>query len=98
MMLDSKKELVVSDAGPLIQLTISGHLHILPRLYRIVIPDEVFEETQFYNDLPDAIEIAKAARSWLVVKPVKDRSKVRRLTRNQKLGKGKLRPSFSAMS
>jgi predicted nucleic acid-binding protein len=46
------------------------------------------EETQYYYDLPDAIEIAKATSSWLTVKGVGNRSEVRRLTRNQKLGKG----------
>jgi predicted nucleic acid-binding protein len=60
-----KRKLVVSDAGPLIQLATAHHLRILPRLYNVVIPEEVFEETQYYSDLPDAMEIAKATRSWL---------------------------------
>lgn len=59
----NKDKLVVSDAGPVIQLAISDHLNILPKLYTIVIPEEVFEETQHYDDLPDAIEIAKATKS-----------------------------------
>jgi len=77
----------VSDAGPLIQLAISDHLYILPRLYNVVIPEEVFEETQYYSDLPDAIEIAKATRSWLKVKKVKSGREVKHLL-EQKLGKG----------
>jgi predicted nucleic acid-binding protein len=86
--LDLKKELVVSDASPLVQLAISDYLYVLPKLYHVVIPEEVFEETQHYDDLPDAIEIAKATKSWLVVKPVKDKGKLRRLTAETKLGKG----------
>jgi predicted nucleic acid-binding protein len=85
--LDAEKELVVSDASPLVQLAISGYLYILPRLYSVVIPEGVFEETQHYDDLPDAIEIAKATLSWLTVRPVKDRAELRHLTR-MKLGKG----------
>ena len=41
-----------------LQLAIAGHLYILPRLYDVVIPEEVFEETQYYSDLPGALEIA----------------------------------------
>jgi predicted nucleic acid-binding protein len=79
---------VVSDAGPLIQLAILDQLKILPKLYTIFIPEEVFEETQHYDDLPDAIEIAKATELWLTVKPVRNKSEVRRLMRNKKLGRG----------
>ena len=82
-----KRKLVVSDAGPLIQLAVSDHLYILPKLYDVVIPEEVFEETQYYRDLPDALEIAKATRTWLEVKTVRNRSEVTHLVR-QKLGKG----------
>ena len=82
-----KRKIVVSDAGPLIQLALSDHLYILPRLYDVVIPEEVFEETQYYSDLPDAIEIAKATRSWLKVKTVKNKNDVKHLL-SQKLGKG----------
>ncbi len=82
-----KRKLVVSDASPLIQLSISDYLYILPRLYDVVIPEEVFEETQYYSDLPDAIEIAKAVRSWLRVYEVKNKPEIRRLVM-QKLGKG----------
>lgn len=83
-----KDKLVVSDAGPLIQLAISDHLNLLPKLYTIVIPEAVFEETQYYDDLPDAIEIAKATKSWLAVKEVRNKSRLRQLKRNQKLGRG----------
>ncbi len=84
----NKDTLVVSDAGPLIQLAISDHLSLLPKLYSILIPEAVFEETQHYDDLPDAIEIAKATKSWLAVKEVRNRSEVRRLIKNRKLGRG----------
>lgn len=83
-----KEKLVISDAGPLIQLSLSHHLYLLPKLYTIVIPEAVFEETQYYDDLPDAIEIAKATRSWLAVKEVRSKSELRRLRRNQNLGTG----------
>lgn len=43
--LDLKKELVVSDASPLVQLAVSDYLYILPATFRVVIPEEVFEET-----------------------------------------------------
>lgn len=78
----------MSDASPLVQLAIADYLYILPKVYRVVIPEEVFEETQHYSDLPDAIEIAKATRSWLSVKPVKGKMKLRRLITKTKLGKG----------
>jgi predicted nucleic acid-binding protein len=84
----TKDKVVVSDAGPLIQLAISNHLNLLPKLFTIVVPQAVFEETQYYDDLPDAIEIAKATTSWLTVTRVRNRSDVSRLTRSQKLGKG----------
>ncbi len=83
-----KKELVVSDANPLVQLASSGFLYILPKTYRVVIPEEVFEETQYYDDLPDAIEIAKATRSWLTVKPVRDKKQLHYLITKMKVGKG----------
>lgn len=86
--MDPSKELVVSDASPLVQLAISGYLYILPKVYSVVIPEGVFEETQHYDDLPDAIEIAKATGSWLVVKPVKDKTKLRYLTTKMRLGRG----------
>lgn len=79
---------MVSDASPLIQLAVCGYLYILPRTYDIVIPEEVFEETQFYDDLPDAIEIAKATRSWLSVKTVRNKTKLRQLILKSRLGKG----------
>jgi predicted nucleic acid-binding protein len=88
--LDAKARsiVIISDAGPLIQFAILDYLNLLPKLYTVIIPKQVFEETQYYKDLPDAIEIAKAAKSWLIVKPVKKRSEVSRLMRKQKLGRG----------
>jgi len=77
----------VSDAAPLIQLALVHRLELLPRLYDVVIPEEVFDETQHYRELPDAIEIAKAAGKWLVVRAVKNRKQVNRLI-EQRLGEG----------
>ena len=82
-----KKKIVVSDAAPLIQLALAHWLDILPRLYNVVIPKEVFEETQHYRELPDSIEIAKATGKWLVVMSVRDRKQVSRFL-DQKWGKG----------
>lgn len=82
-----KRKLVVSDAGPLIQLALVNHLHILSQLYNVLIPNKVFQETQYYSDLPDAIEIAKATRSWLKVRSVKNKTEVKRLM-EEKLDKG----------
>ncbi len=84
---EKKKRVVVSDAAPLIQLSLTHHLHLLPMLYDVTIPDGVFQETQHYRDLPDAIEIAKAAGTWLVVKPVKETNRLNKFL-SQKLGKG----------
>lgn len=82
-----KKKLIVSDAAPLIQLALSHHLHILPSLYDVVIPEGVFEETQHYSDLSDAMEIAKAAMTWLKVVVVQNKKEVMRFMK-KKLGKG----------
>ena len=85
--MNAKKKIVVSDAAPLIQLALVHRLELLPRLYDVVIPEEVFDETQHYRELPDAIEIAKAAGKWLVVRAVKNRKQVNRLI-EQRLGEG----------
>jgi len=85
--LAEKKKIVVSDAAPLIQLTLVHSLELLPRLYDVIIPEEVFDESQHYRELPDAMEIAKAVGKWLVVKTVKNRKEVNRLV-EQKLGEG----------
>ncbi|MBI2184105.1 MAG: hypothetical protein HYU39_04005 [Thaumarchaeota archaeon] len=77
----------MSDAAPLIQLALSHHLHILPSIYDMIIPEGVFEETQHYRDLSDAMEIAKAAMTWLKVGVVQNRKEVKYLMK-QKLGKG----------
>jgi predicted nucleic acid-binding protein len=55
---DNKKRIVVSDAARLIQLSLAHHLELLPRLHDVLIPQGVFEETQHYQELPGAIEIA----------------------------------------
>ena len=77
----------MSDAAPLIPLALSRFLDLLPRVYEVTIPEEVFLETQHYRELPDAMEIAKAVGKWLVVRAVKDRRQVRYLVR-QNLGQG----------
>ena len=53
----------------------------------MAIPQEVFDETQYYRQLPHAMEIAKAVGKWLAVKRVKNRKQVQRLL-EQKLGEG----------
>jgi predicted nucleic acid-binding protein len=85
--LSVKKKIVVSDAAPLIQLALVHRLELLPRLYDVVIPDQVFVETQHYAELPDALEIAKASGKWLEVRAVKDRKQVSNLM-EQRLGEG----------
>jgi len=48
-------EIVVADAGPLIALGRLGRIELLPRIFaKIIVPQIVFEETQFYPDLADA--------------------------------------------
>ena len=70
----------MSDAAPLIHLSLAHRLELLPQLH-----DD--EETQHYRELPDAIEIAKVAGKWLSVRTVKNRKEVGRLL-GQKLGEG----------
>ena len=82
-----RKKIVVSDAAPLIQLSLSHSLEILHRLYVVVIPEKVFRETQYYGDLPDAIEIAKVVGKWLKIRRVKNRKQVKSLLES-KWGKG----------
>ena len=85
--MSGKKKIVVSDAAPLIQLSIVHSLELLPRLYDVNIPKGVFQETQHYPELPDAIQIAKATGKWLVVRAVRNRKEENRLM-GQKLGEG----------
>lgn len=59
------RKIVVSDASPLIQITVAGYLWILPRLYQLSIPTSVLDEVRFYENLPDAVEIVAATRTWL---------------------------------
>ncbi len=61
------RKLVVSDASPLIQLTLAGYLWLLPKLYETIIPTAVLNEVRFYENLPDAVEIVTATRTWLRV-------------------------------
>ena len=77
----------MSDAAPLIQLALVHNLEVLHRLYDVVIPEQVFRETQYYGDMPDAIEIAKVVNKWLEVRDVKDVKRVNRLLES-KWGKG----------
>ncbi len=71
-----RRRLVVSNASPLIHLALAGYLWVLPCLYRVMIPTSVYQETQHYADLPDAIEVARAAGRWLKVVSVRDRKRV----------------------
>lgn len=48
-------EIVVADAGPLIAFGLLGRIELLPRIFsKVVVPQTVFEETQFHPALPDA--------------------------------------------
>lgn len=53
----------------------------------MVVPEGVFEETQHYRDLPDAMEIERASMAWLKVVAVQNKKEVK-LFMKQKLGKG----------
>ena len=70
-----RRKLVVSDAALLIQLALSHNLDVLPSLYNVIIPKGVFDETQHYSELPDAIEIARAAGKWLAVMTVQNKKR-----------------------
>ena len=60
-------KIIVSDASPLIQITLAGYLWLLSKLYETVIPISALKEVQFYDNLPDAVEIVAATRIWLKV-------------------------------
>ncbi len=81
------RKVVVSDASPLIQIALAGYLWILPKLYESVIPIAVLNEVQFYENLPDAVEIVTATRTWLRVYRVDRRERVDEL-RSAGLGLG----------
>lgn len=75
------RKIVVSDASPLIQITIAGYLWVLPKIYEPIIPVAVLNEVRFYDNLPDAVEIARAAQTWLRVYRVEIRDRVDDLRR-----------------
>lgn len=81
------RKIVVSDASPLIQITLAGYLWLLPRLYHPIIPISVLDEVRFYGNLPDAVEIVAATRTWLKVFRVERTERVESL-RAMGLGKG----------
>jgi len=81
------RKLIVSDASPLIQITLAGYLWLLPKLYEPIIPAAVLNEVRFYENLPDAVEIVAATRTWLKVFRVERIERVREL-RSIGLGKG----------
>lgn len=73
------RKVVVSDASPLIQITLAGYLWLLPKLYELIIPMSVLNEVRFYENLPDAVEIVAATRSWLRVFRVERTERVENL-------------------
>jgi predicted nucleic acid-binding protein len=81
------RKIVVSDASPLVQITLAGYLWLLPRLYEAVIPISVLNEVRFYENLPDAVEIVAATRTWLRVFRVERTERVENL-RAMGLGRG----------
>lgn len=81
------RKIVVSDASPLIQITLAGYLWLLPRLYEPIIPVAVLDEVRFYQNLPDAVEIVTATRTWLRVFRVERIERVQEL-RSMGLGQG----------
>ena len=57
-------EIVVADAGPLIALGRLRRIELLPQVFeKVIVPQAVFEETQFRPDLADAQAISDACRS-----------------------------------
>jgi predicted nucleic acid-binding protein len=81
------RKIIVSDASPLIQITLAGYLWLLPRLYEPIIPIAVLNEVRFYENLPDAVEIVTATRTWLKVFHVERIERVQEL-RSMGLGQG----------
>lgn len=81
------RKIVVSDASPLIQITLARYLWLLPKLYETIIPISVLNEVRFYENLPDAVEIAAATRTWLKVFHVERTERVENL-RAMGLGRG----------
>jgi predicted nucleic acid-binding protein len=81
------RKIVVSDASPLIQITLARYLWLLPKLYEVFIPVAVLDEVRFYESLPDAVEIAGATKEWLKVFRVERTERVEAL-RSAGLGLG----------
>ncbi|MFQ5419584.1 MAG: hypothetical protein ACE5EY_04400 [Anaerolineae bacterium] len=65
---------VVSNTSPLLNLSITGHLHLLPQQFeRIWIPEAVLAELRLEESLPGSPAIRQAIQDgWLQVKPVQD--------------------------
>jgi predicted nucleic acid-binding protein len=76
------RKVVVSDASPLIQITLTGYLWLLPKLYEIIIPISILDEVRFYENLPDAVEIVAATKQWLRVFHVERTDRVEGLRAN----------------
>jgi len=68
----SKINRVVSNASPLIYLSIVGNLHLLKNLFGdIIIPAEVFREVCNAKDTPDSVVISSAVDDgWIHTKNV----------------------------
>jgi uncharacterized protein len=71
--------IVVSDASPLISLTVIGHLELLRRLYeRVLIPEAVYQEiTGSDAAIPGASEVRTL--EWIISQPVQNEMVVRAL-------------------
>ncbi|GIK76228.1 MAG: DUF3368 domain-containing protein [Chloroflexota bacterium] len=65
--------IVVSDASPLINLVIIGHLNVLQQLYgRVIVPQAVYDEVVIKGaGQPGAMEVAQA--DWIDIKPITNR-------------------------
>jgi predicted nucleic acid-binding protein len=71
--------IVVSDASPLISLTVIGHLELLKHLYeRVLIPEAVYQEiTGSDAEIPGASEVRTL--EWIISQPVQNEMVVRAL-------------------
>lgn len=80
--------IVVSDASPIINLSIIGQLELLPKLFgRVVIPTAVFEEIAVQGaGLPGAAEVLSA--DWVEIKPPQNRAFLNLLLAEKDLHRG----------
>jgi len=70
--------IVISDASPILNLSLIGRLDLLVRLYtQVLIPPAVDRELTRSDVGPPLID--RASCTWLVVEPARDRSRVAQL-------------------